>query len=181
MLKTEIVEEKNQMLTVKDVPGWRKTIDGAECLLTKSLEGDTIEVSFNVNASVPPIDLEDPDAAEQDICAEPDFMVEIRKSASSQTLNFDCYFPEQTDSAEEPENIFSIRSVTVYQDEMKDSTYSMETEHMDENLYGSLLTYLSDRGVNNEFADDIIELATAVENQSYVKSLEKLQAFVSCH
>jgi len=69
----------------------------------------------------------------------------------------------------------------VYQDEMKDSTYSMETEHMDENLYGSLLTYLSDRGVNNEFADDIIELATAVENQSYVKSLEKLQAFVSCH
>jgi len=180
MLKNEIAEEKDQMLVVKDVPGWRKTIDGADCMLTKSLEGDTIDVSFNVNASVPPIDLEDADAEQQDICAEPDFMVEIRKTSSSQTLTFDCYFPEPS-GGEEPENIFSIRSVTVFKDEMKDSTYSMETEHMDENLYQSLLTFLEERGVDNQFVDDLVALATQVENVNYVKSLEQLEKFVSCH
>jgi len=182
MLKGEIAEEKDQMMTVKDVPGWRKTIDGAECLLTKSLQGDTVEVSFNVNASVPPIDLDNPDAENQDICAEPDFMVTVTKTSSAQTLAFDCYFPEPAAPEEgEPDNIFSIRSVTVYQDEMTDSTYSMETEHMDENLYGNLLTFLQERGVDNQFADDLIELATSVENQQYVKSLEALHDFVSCH
>jgi len=181
MLKTEIAEEKDQMLSVKDVPGWKKTIDGAECLLTKSLEGDTIDVTFNVNASVPPIDLE-ADAENQDICAEPDFMVTVTKTSSAQTLTFDCYFPEPSGAEEgEPDNIFSIRSVTVYKDEMKDSTYSMETEHMDEHLYGNLLTFLQERGVDNHFADDLIELATSVENQQYVKSLENLYNFVSCH
>lgn len=182
MLKGEIAEEKDQMLAVKDVPGWKKTIDGAECLLTKSIQGDTIDVSFNVNASVPPLDLDNPDAENQDICAEPDFMVTVTKTSSSQTLTFDCYFPEPSGAEEgEPDNIFSIRSVTVYKDEMKDSTYSMETEHMDENLYGNLLTYLQERGVDNQFADDLIELATSVENQQYVKSLESLHDFVSCH
>ena len=42
-----------------------------------------------------------------------------------------------------------------------------------------MLTYLQERGISNDFAEELIDLATAIENHEYIGSLEKLQKFVS--
>uniref|UniRef100_H2ZMS5 Complement component 1 Q subcomponent-binding protein, mitochondrial n=1 Tax=Ciona savignyi TaxID=51511 RepID=H2ZMS5_CIOSA len=157
-------------------------MDGAECKLTKNLKGDEIEVSFNVNASVPPFHSDDPDE-QSEIIAQPDFTVLIKKPSSSDSLSFDCFFPDsdhETEGEPEPENIFSIRLLTTYKGEIKESTYSIETENIDSEMYAMLLTYLEDRGIDNEFASDLENLATALENQEYITALEKLHKFVSC-
>nr|XP_002119532.1 complement component 1 Q subcomponent-binding protein, mitochondrial-like [Ciona intestinalis] len=182
ILNEEIAQEKQKRLSVPQIEGWKTELDGAECKVVKNLRGDEIEVSFNVNASVPPLHSDDPDE-QGEIIAQPDFSVLIKKPSSTNVILFDCYFPDpENDKYEEsePENIFSIRSLTIYKDEIKESTYTIETENIDSELYSMLLTYLEDRGIGNEFAADLENLATAVENQEYIKSLEKLQKFVSC-
>lgn len=48
-------------------------------------------------------------------------------------------------------------------------------------LYDHLMDFLADRGVDNTFADELMELSTAVEHQEYIKFLEDLQSFVKCN
>lgn len=48
-------------------------------------------------------------------------------------------------------------------------------------LYDHLMDFLADRGVDNTFADELIELSTAVEHQEYIKFLEDLESFVKCN
>ena len=48
-------------------------------------------------------------------------------------------------------------------------------------LYDHLMDFLADRGVDNTFADELMELSTAAEHQEYIKFLEDLQGFVKCN
>lgn len=48
-------------------------------------------------------------------------------------------------------------------------------------LYDHMMDFLADRGVDNTFADELMELSTAVEHQEYIKFLEDLQGFVKCN
>lgn len=48
-------------------------------------------------------------------------------------------------------------------------------------LYDHLMDFLADRGVDNTFADELMELSTAFEHQEYIKFLEDLQGFVKCN
>lgn len=48
-------------------------------------------------------------------------------------------------------------------------------------LYDHLMDFLADRGVDNTFADELMELSTAIEHQEYIKFLEHLQGFVKCN
>lgn len=48
-------------------------------------------------------------------------------------------------------------------------------------LYDHLMDFLADRGVDNTFAEELMELSTAVEHQEYIKFLEELQGFVKCN
>ena len=48
-------------------------------------------------------------------------------------------------------------------------------------LYDHLMDFLADRGVDNTFADELMELSTAIEHQEYIKFLEDLQGFVKCN
>lgn len=48
-------------------------------------------------------------------------------------------------------------------------------------LYDHLMDFLADRGVDNTFADELMELSTAIEHQEYIKFLENLQGFVKCN
>ena len=162
MLMDEIKAEKERMLEIPQVSqGWKLTRNGADCKLTKMLNQDHISVSFNVNASIPPVHSEDPDE-EQEIIAQPDFSVEIKKP-SSESLTFECYFPEDIDKTDQVrDNVFSIRSVILHRGEVVESTYIMDTENVDPALYESMLNYLKDRGIGNEFAEEIVDIATAI-------------------
>ena len=43
-----------------------------------------------------------------------------------------------------------------------------------------MLLYLEERGITEVFTDEIMRIATAVENQEFIMSLERLNSFVSC-
>lgn len=45
-------------------------------------------------------------------------------------------------------------------------------------LYDHLMDFLADRGVDNTFADELVELSTALEHQEYITFLEDLKSFV---
>lgn len=47
-------------------------------------------------------------------------------------------------------------------------------------LYDHLMDFLADRGIDNTFADELVELSTALEHQEYIHFLENLKKFVKC-
>merc|ERR1712202_118770 len=135
---------------------------------TKKMDNESIEVTFNVNQSVPPLISEDENETD-DVRAEPDFNVDIKKG--SQVLTVECYFTDD-------ESNFSIRQLTLHDGEITMNNYVIETENMDKDLYSYLLKYLGARGIDNIFSDELIQYSTAVENNCYVKALENIESFI---
>lgn len=79
VLQNEIAEEKER---VNELPkfseNWNVSLKGSECSLTKVKEGDKIEINFNLNGAVPPLNEEEDGIDEEaDIVAYPDFNVQV--------------------------------------------------------------------------------------------------------
>uniref|UniRef100_A0AAX7SNY0 Complement component 1 Q subcomponent-binding protein, mitochondrial n=1 Tax=Astatotilapia calliptera TaxID=8154 RepID=A0AAX7SNY0_ASTCA len=171
-LSDEIKEEK-KIQKNKSLPkvsgGWELEMNGTEAKLTRSVSGEKVTVTFNVNNSIPPNFEEEVEQTQQksaeeepEIVSTPNFVVEVTKQAAKHSLVFDCHFPEDEMShgeGEEESDIFAIR----------------------EALYDHLMDFLADRGVDNTFVDELTELSTAIEHQEYIKFLEDLQGFVKCN
>ncbi|KAL7987029.1 hypothetical protein Chor_005948 [Crotalus horridus] len=154
-LNDEIKEEK-KIQKHKSLPkmsgGWELDIHGTEAKLTRKVAGETITVSFNVNNSIPPSADEPPegqkdDEAEPELTSTPNFVVEVTKDDTKQTLVLDCHYPEDEVSVA---------------------------------LYDHLMDFLADRGVDNTFADELVNLSTALEHKEYIRFLEDLKHFVKC-
>ncbi|NWZ09875.1 C1QBP protein, partial [Agelaius phoeniceus] len=150
-----------------------------------------ITVTFNINNSIPPSAEEDtqeqqkPDEQEPELTSTPNFVVEVIKDDTKQTLVLDCHFPEDEigHEGEEESDIFTIREVSFQptgEADWKDTNYTLNTDSLDWALYDHLMDFLADRGVDNTFADELIELSTALEHQEYIKFLEDLKSFVKC-
>ncbi|EAW74564.1 hCG1779673 [Homo sapiens] len=78
-------------------------------------------------------------------------------------------------------DIFSIREVSFWSTsefEWKDTNYTLNTDSLDWALYDHLMDFLADQGVDNIFADELVELRTAPEHQAYITFLEDLKSFV---
>ncbi|PKU33119.1 hypothetical protein llap_16574 [Limosa lapponica baueri] len=131
-------------------------------LICKSLspEESTITVTFNINNSIPPsVDDDEPQEGQK-----PDEQ-------------------EVGHEGEEESDIFTIREVSFQptgESDWKDTNYTLNTDSLDWALYDHLMDFLADRGVDNTFADELIELSTALEHQEYIKFLEDLKSFVKC-
>lgn len=195
-LNDEINEEK-KIQKSKTLPkmsgGWELTLNGTEAKLTKHVAAEKVTVSFNINNSIPPNFEEEADQAQQksaeeepEIVSAPNFVVEVTKQNAKHSLVFDCHFPEDEISHGEAEegDIFAIREVSFQPEgdaEWKETSYTLNTDSLDWALYDHLMDFLADRGVDNTFADELMELSTAVEHQEYIKFLEDLQSFVKCN
>ncbi|XP_041808543.1 complement component 1 Q subcomponent-binding protein, mitochondrial [Chelmon rostratus] len=196
-LSDEIKEEK-KIQKNKSLPkmsgGWELEMNGTEAKLTRNVAGEKITVTFNVNNSIPPNFEEEAEQGQQksaeeepEIVSTPNFVVEVTKQASKHSLVFDCHFPEDEIShgeGEEESDIFAIREVSFQPEgdsEWKETSYTLNTDSLDWALYDHLMDFLADRGVDNTFADELMELSTAVEHQEYIKFLEDLQGFVKCN
>ncbi|XP_062289797.1 complement component 1 Q subcomponent-binding protein, mitochondrial [Scomber scombrus] len=192
----EIKEEK-KIQKSKALPkmsgGWELEMSGTEAKLTRNNAGEKVTVTFNVNNSIPPNFDEEveqsqqkPTEEEPEIVSTPNFVVEVTKQASKHSLVFDCHFPEDEMSHGEGEesDIFAIREVSFQPEgdtDWKETSYTLNTDSLDWALYDHLMDFLADRGVDNTFADELMELSTAVEHQEYIKFLEDLQGFVKCN
>lgn len=150
-----------------------------------------ITVTFNINNSIPPSADDEPqegqkaDEQEPDLTSTPNFVVEVIKDDTKQTLVLDCHYPEDEigNEGEEESDIFTIREVSFQptgESDWKDTNYTLNTDSLDWALYDHLMDFLADRGVDNTFADELIELSTALEHQEYIKFLEDLKSFVKC-
>uniref|UniRef100_T1E6V7 Complement component 1 Q subcomponent-binding protein, mitochondrial n=1 Tax=Crotalus horridus TaxID=35024 RepID=T1E6V7_CROHD len=192
-LNDEIKEEK-KIQKHKSLPkmsgGWELDIHGTEAKLTRKVAGETITVSFNVNNSIPPSTDEPPegqkeDEAEPELTSTPNFVVEVTKDDTKQTLVLDCHYPEDEIShgGEGESDIFSIQEVSFQpagDSEWQDNNYNLNTDSLDWALYDHLMDFLADRGVDNTFADELVNLSTALEHKEYIRFLEDLKHFVKC-
>ncbi|EAW90337.1 complement component 1, q subcomponent binding protein, isoform CRA_c [Homo sapiens] len=162
------------------------------CLSLLSSWDYRITVTFNINNSIPPTfdGEEEPsqgqkvEEQEPELTSTPNFVVEVIKNDDGKkALVLDCHYPEdevgQEDEAES--DIFSIREVSFQstgESEWKDTNYTLNTDSLDWALYDHLMDFLADRGVDNTFADELVELSTALEHQEYITFLEDLKSFV---
>ncbi|XP_068600797.1 complement component 1 Q subcomponent-binding protein, mitochondrial [Brachionichthys hirsutus] len=192
-IKEEVKIQKNKALP-KMSGGWELQMSGTEAKLTKSVSGEKITVTFNVNNSLPPNFEEEEEQGQQkdgaeeepEISSMPNFVVEVKKPASKHSLVFDCNFPEDEighGEGEDDGDIFAIREVSLQPDgdaEWKETSYTLNTDSLDWALYDHLIDFLADRGVDNAFADELMELSTTVEHREYIRFLEDLQGFVKC-
>lgn len=195
---TDEIKEERKIQKSKTLPkmsgGWELEMNGTEAKLTRTVAGEKITVTFNVNNSIPPNFEEEAESGQQksaeeepEIVSTPNFVVEVTKQAAKHSLVFDCHFPEDEVShgeGEEESDIFAIREVSFQPEgdtEWKETSYTLNTDSLDWALYDHLMDFLADRGVDNTFADELMELSTAVEHQEYIKFLEDLQGFVKCN
>ncbi|XP_063154175.1 complement component 1 Q subcomponent-binding protein, mitochondrial [Candoia aspera] len=192
-LNDEIKEEK-KIQKHKSLPkmsgGWELEIHGTEAKLTRKVAGEMITVSFNINNSIPPNfdeppEGQKPDEEEPELTSTPNFVVEVTKDDTKQTLVLDCHYPEDevSPSEEGESDIFSIREVSFQpagDSEWQDNNYTLNTDSLDWALYDHLMDFLADRGVDNTFADELVNLSTALEHREYIRFLEDLKHFVKC-
>ncbi|KAM6970157.1 complement component 1 Q subcomponent-binding protein, mitochondrial [Aplochiton taeniatus] len=195
-LSDEIKEEKKIKKTStlpKMSGGWELEMNGTEAKLVRTVSGEKVAVTFNVNNSIPPNFEEEAEQGqkaeenEPEITSTPNFVVEVTKQAAKHSLVFDCHYPEDEVShaeGEEESDIFAIREVSFQPEgdgDWKETAYTLNTDSLDWALYDHLMDFLADRGVDNTFADELIELSTAIEHQEYIKFLEDLSGFVKCN
>ncbi|XP_078535823.1 complement component 1 Q subcomponent-binding protein, mitochondrial [Lissotriton helveticus] len=191
---TDEIKEEAKIQKHKALPkmsgGWELELNGTEAKLVRKISGENITVTFNTNNSIPPsFDEEDEskkgDEKEPDLVSTPNFVVEVAKQDSRHNLVLDCHYPEDEigHGEEEESDIFSIREVSFQptgETDWKETSYTLNTDSLDWALYDHLMDFLADRGVDNTFADELIELSTALEHQEYIKFLEELKTFVKC-
>ncbi|XP_056141020.1 complement component 1 Q subcomponent-binding protein, mitochondrial [Lampris incognitus] len=193
------IKEEMKIQKSKNLPkmsgGWELEKNGTEAKLVRNIAGEKITVTFNINNSIPPNFEEEADQAQQkpaedepEIVSTPNFVVEVTKQAAKQhSLVFDCHYPEDEvgrGEEEEESDIFAIREVSFQPEgdvEWKETAYTLNTDSLDWALYDHLMDFLADRGVDNTFADELMELSTAMEHQEYIGFLENLGGFVRCN
>ncbi|XP_078035012.1 complement C1q binding protein P32 [Augochlora pura] len=187
-LAEEIVAEKKAQ-KLKTIPteldGFKVSLDGADVTLMKQIDGETIEVKFNINHTVdsetePEIDMNsnNPDIGEMK--SKPNFEIDIKRNGI--TLGFTCSFnsePGASGASENYNDIFGIDEITLYEGAHSDKTYAVAGEIIDGYLYDLLMNYLEEKGVSNEFAEKLVELSTNYEHTAYVSLLEGLSKFTS--
>ncbi|XP_063809747.1 complement component 1 Q subcomponent-binding protein, mitochondrial [Pseudophryne corroboree] len=194
-LGDEIKEEK-KIQKHKNLPkltgGWELEVHGTEAKLTRKLSGEKITVTFNTNNSIPPAYEEESQEGEKredepELVSTPNFVVEVTKLDSNETLVLDCHYPEEEvgrgEEEEEESDIFTIREVSFQptgDTDWKENNYTLGTDSLDWALYDHLMDFLADRGIDNTFADELVELSTALEHQEYIHFLENLKKFVKC-
>lgn len=94
-------------------------------------------------------------------------MVEVIKSDGKKALLLDYHYPED----EAHLVTFSPLSKLAF-------GHQLHTESLAWALYNHLMGFLADQGVDNTFADKLVELSMVLEHQEYITFLEDLKSFV---
>ncbi|XP_015923518.1 complement component 1 Q subcomponent-binding protein, mitochondrial [Parasteatoda tepidariorum] len=184
-LTDEIKNEKQTHASdvLPKLEGYECNLNGSDVELTKKLNGETITITANVNDSVDaeetamdPNESKEPQDAEMK--SKPDFTISILKG--KKTLRFECSYshdlPEE--DAEAYNDSFQIAEIALFEGESNESTYCVSGDIMDGYLYDLLMNYLEERGISNEFADQLIAFFTQYEHQLYVNFLQGMKTFV---
>lgn len=186
-LSEEIAVEKKGMSKSRDVSnldGFEVKHNGAEIALSKKFNDEQIEITVNVNHSVD-ADINEGDLntkadnpPQAEMKSRPHFEVKFIKG--KQVTRFACsYIQDAGEPVEDaPNDIFTIDELAVYEGDHNEQTYAVAGDILDGYMYDLLMNLLEERGVSNEFAEKLSDLATKREHQLFVGLLENLQSFV---
>jgi len=191
-LEDEITTERG-LLKSKTIPsqinGFQVKLDGSEVKLVKETGAETVTVSFNINQSVSS-NSDDPDVSppleeEEDevMKSKPNFEVDIQKDDT--TLAFNCSYVEDEGNqgthgdGDSYDDLFAIDDVTIYKGKWKETNYSVSGDVLGGDLYDLLMNILEEKGVSNEFVDNLSQLATTYEHTAYINLLQDLKKFHS--
>lgn len=178
-LSQEIRTEKDnqQSAVLPRVQGFTSKINGSEVTLTKEYDGEQIVVKFNVNITVEN-DFEEEGQEGGVLHSTPEFMVDL--SRKGQTLTFNCQTLPKPKDQEQQQDAFKIVQIYSHDGTKHDceSQYVASAAEMDDNLYSLLMNLLDDRGINFEFAHEVMDLSTAHENKLYIQTLEDINKFL---
>ncbi|KAH8370716.1 hypothetical protein KR093_004762 [Drosophila rubida] len=184
-LTEEIIAER-KVQKGKTVPstleGFSVKLTGADVELTKQTDKEKVVVSFNVNHTVdseeePEINpnADKPELGE--MRSKPQFEVDIIRGNS--TLSFTCSYLQGEAQEGEYNDVFSIDEMSIFEGEWNDKVYAVAGDVLDGYLYDLLMNLLEEKGISNEFAEKLSDLATAHEHTSYISLLEKLSKFTA--
>jgi len=198
-LKEEIEAEKKIAAQNSSADGERPSISGfqiatdqREVTLTKKHGEETITVNFDVNHTV---DVDEVPGAEDQtrtaqaeaggpkMVSKPDFTVTIAKG--DRKLVFECAYMERTlDPSIRQEDYgdqFEVDIIYMYTGELSQNSkfYAVSGDIIDGTLYDHLMNFLEERGIDNNFAQQLIRFSTNYEHNQYVGLLQKLRDFLS--
>jgi len=192
-LDKEITSELEQAKAVKDIKGWTSQTDGANVTLSKSLGSEKISVKFTINNSLFVPDGELPEMQEEETKEEetevppqvskPAFDVDIEKG-SGKKLRMVCEFAQEQafypegEGEQVEDDLFGIEEVHFINGEEKESDYFLTGESMDADMYQVLMDMLDERGVDDEFINNLMDYCTSYEHSQYITFLKDVQAFV---
>jgi len=181
-LQEEIEAEKEQIMQVPKMGKYKVSKKGTLVTLRQKMDDEIVEISFDINKNLNiPTEMEEgaEDEGLPPIVSYPEFAVVITKS-SGQTLRLNCNSAPADHQEEEEEmpELLRIESVQSYHIDTDVSTvYEAEAESMDATMYDILLSTLRDRGVDDDFTQDLVDFSSAVEGQYYLEHLERLSKF----
>lgn len=170
------------------IQGFDIVTDNAKVTLTKNLGNETITVNLNINHSVDAdenemlTDQKDDDVTQ--MVSRPPFTVEINQG-EKEIFALQCSFPsaefDDDPSGKDEENmvdLFQIDEVTIHEGDWNEKMYSLGAETMDGNLYDLLMDMLDERGINDEFINQLMDFCTVYEHKRYLSFLDGIKKFV---
>lgn len=184
-LKKEIIDEqKSDQPRVTSIEGWDVNKDGTRVTLNKKYMNETITVEFDVNNSVdvePSYEEDGDPSSPPNMVSRPDFIVEIKKG-SGKKMKFLCEFQNPYEDMGDPDdnNVadqFSI--VDVRMDDAEDKFFSLSSSVMDADMYELLMDMLDERGLDDDFMNNLIDFSTTYEHDLYIKFLKDMKDFVA--
>lgn len=185
-LTEEIVAERKaqKVKTLpKELEGFKVQGDGAEVVLSKTLNDEIIRITFNVNHTVDSDDFGEGDVQQEkqefsEMRSRPQFEVDLVRGET--TLGFTCSFlqePPPATGADEYNDIFGIDEITLYKGEWNDKVYAVAGDVLDGYVYDLLMNLLEDKGISNDFVQKLSDFSTAYEHAAYINLLEGISKF----
>lgn len=179
-LKDEIATEKQNSRALPKLAGWEVKTDGSEVTLTKTVEGEKVMITFNVNHTVDSAEPDDGSGEAPEMLSKPTFEVDLIKPGGK-TLSFTCSFTEndphpESEPQEEEADIFAIDEVTMFEGENhSDSSYAVAGDILDGYLYDVFMNMMAERGVDSQFCEQLQDWCSAYEHGQYVGLLGELE------
>merc|ERR1719187_367043 len=178
----EIATEKQNQKKAIALEGFDIKTDGGEVVLTKSVGGEKVVVSANVNHSVDSAEPDDGTGEAPEMLSRPNFEVDIVKG-NGRTLSFSCSFLSADDAPEgqeqEFDDVFAIDEITMFDGEdWNEKRYAVAGDIVDGYLYDMFMNMLEERGVDSEFVDQFSEFCSAHEHGQYINLLDGIDKFV---
>ncbi|XP_051857872.1 conserved regulator of innate immunity protein 3-like [Drosophila albomicans] len=195
LITAEIIEERRMQVPLKPpykIDDFVGHFSGSKVELVKQSPDERINVFFNVSKSVPNRNV-DNEASGGDgdvdndggvdcsttVRSVPKFEVLIKRN--NLMLSVFCVFKSTALEDIEPEqlqnDLFEIQDLSLYTNGWNDSCFTVDASLIDDDLQAMLVEMLEEKGITQEFARKLSDLATAREHALYIEFLENLSKF----